>query len=89
MHEDQTTRPLVPAEPFYKQHEQKHGQKKFKSDNQGKLSKNFANLTGDLTAAADTGDTTQYSARIWLLKQQPMNCWAAMEKKGEPERIKP
>lgn len=43
----------------------RHMDKKYKSGIQGKLSENFANLTGDLTAAADTGDKSQCSARLW------------------------
>lgn len=62
MHEAQAVWPLVPKEPLCKQYE--HGQKQCKSGIQGKLSENFANLIGDLTAAADT-DTSQCSARLW------------------------
>lgn len=65
MHGNQAAHPLVSTEPLCKQHEQKHGQKKCKSDIKGKLSENFANLTGDLTAAADAGDTSLYSALLW------------------------
>lgn len=65
VHEAQAGWPLVPTESLCKQHEQTHGQKKCKSGIQGKLSENFANLTGDLAAAADTGDTSQCSARLW------------------------
>lgn len=65
VHEAQAS-PLVPAESLRKQHQQKRGQKKCKPDIQGKLSENFANLTGDLTAAADTSDTSQCRSRLWL-----------------------
>lgn len=65
VHEAQACWPFVPTEPLCKQHEEKNWTKKCKSGIQGKLSENFANLTGDLTAAADTGDTSQYSARLW------------------------
>lgn len=65
MYGNQAACPLVSAEPLCKQHEQKHGRKKCKSDIKGKLSENFANLSGDLTAAADPGDTSHYSALLW------------------------
>lgn len=65
VHEAHADWPLVPIEHLCKQHEQIHGQKKCKSGIQGKLSENFANLTGGLTAAADTDDTSQCSARLW------------------------
>lgn len=65
VHEAQAGWPLVPTEHLCKQHEQTLGQKKYKSEIQGKLSENFANLAGDLTAAAGTGDTSQCSARLW------------------------
>lgn len=65
VHEAQAGWPLVPIEPLCKQYEQIHGPKKCKSGIQGTLSSNFANLTGGLTAAADTDDTSQCSARLW------------------------